>query len=78
MPITHTNAKGKTYYLPLGTMKTGKLKYYFYIERNGRWQSVSTIPILIQTTVSGFLLIPPWLTREIIRSVSNFSWRYHG
>ena len=35
MPITHTNAKGKTYYLHQGTTKTGKPKYYFSMERNG-------------------------------------------
>ena len=35
MPITHTNAKGKTYYLHQGTTKTGKPKYYFSIESNG-------------------------------------------
>jgi hypothetical protein len=35
VPITHTNAKGKTYYLHQGTTKTGKPKYYFSMERNG-------------------------------------------
>ena len=35
MPITHTNAKGKTYYLHQGTTKTGKPKYYFSMESNG-------------------------------------------
>ncbi len=29
MPITHVNAKGKTYYLHQGVTKTGKPKYYF-------------------------------------------------
>ena len=35
MPITHTNAKGKTYYLHQGTTKTGKPKYYFSMESGG-------------------------------------------
>ena len=36
MPITHTNAKGKTYYLHQGTTKKGKPKYYFSLEREGQ------------------------------------------
>jgi hypothetical protein len=35
VPITHTNAKGKTYYLHQGMTKTGKPKYYFSMENNG-------------------------------------------
>src|SRR6267143_3374201 len=35
VPITHTNAKGKIYYLHQGTTKTGKPKYYFSIESEG-------------------------------------------
>jgi len=35
VPITYTNAKGKTYYLHQGTTKTGKPKYYFSMESNG-------------------------------------------
>jgi hypothetical protein len=35
VPITHTNAKGKTYYLHQGTTKTGKPKYYFSMESAG-------------------------------------------
>lgn len=35
MPITHTNAKGKNYYLHQGTTKTGKPKYYFSMEHKG-------------------------------------------
>jgi hypothetical protein len=35
VPITHPNAKGKTYYLHQGTTKTGKPKYYFSMESNG-------------------------------------------
>jgi len=32
VPITYTNAKGKTYSLHQGTTKTGKPKYYFSME----------------------------------------------
>ena len=35
MPITHTNAKGKTYYLHQGTTKTGKPKYHFSMQHAG-------------------------------------------
>src|SRR6266436_9947375 len=35
VPITHTNAKGKTYYLHQGRTKTGKPKYYFSMESEG-------------------------------------------
>jgi hypothetical protein len=35
VPITHTNAKGKTYSLHQGTTKTGKPKYYFSMESEG-------------------------------------------
>ena len=35
MPITHTNAKGKLYYLHQGTTKTGKPKYYFSMQSEG-------------------------------------------
>ena len=35
MPITHVNAKGKTYYLHQGTTKTGKPKYHFAMKCDG-------------------------------------------
>ena len=35
MPITHDNAKGKTYYLHQGATKTGKPKYYFSLKNTG-------------------------------------------
>ena len=35
MPITHTNAKEKTYYLHQGTTKTGKPKYSFAMQSEG-------------------------------------------
>ena len=39
VPITYTNAKGKTSYLHQGTTKTGKPKYYFSMESQGSWRS---------------------------------------
>jgi hypothetical protein len=35
VPITHTNAKGKTSYLHQGTTKTGKPKYHFSMQSEG-------------------------------------------
>jgi hypothetical protein len=35
VPITHTNAKGKTYYLHQVTTKTGKPKYHFAMQSEG-------------------------------------------
>jgi hypothetical protein len=35
VPITHTNAKGKLYYLHQGTTKTDKPKYYFSMQSEG-------------------------------------------
>jgi hypothetical protein len=35
MPITHVNAKGRTYYLHQGTTKTGKPKYHFSPKSDG-------------------------------------------
>jgi hypothetical protein len=35
MPITHTNAKERIYYLHQGTTKTGKPKYYFSMTSEG-------------------------------------------
>jgi hypothetical protein len=35
MPITHVNAKGKTYYLHQGKTKTGKPKYHFAMKSEG-------------------------------------------
>ena len=35
MTVTHTNRKGKTYYLHQGTTKTGKPKYFFALRDKG-------------------------------------------
>lgn len=35
MTVTHTNRKGKTYYLQQGTTKTGKPKYFFALRDKG-------------------------------------------
>jgi hypothetical protein len=42
MTVTHTNRKGKTYYLHQGTTKTGKPKYFFALRDEG--DLVATIP----------------------------------
>ncbi|MBN2329462.1 MAG: hypothetical protein JXR73_20140 [Candidatus Omnitrophica bacterium] len=42
MTITHTNRKGKTYFLHRGKTKTGKAKYYFSSKREG--ECVESIP----------------------------------
>ena len=43
MPITHVNAKGKTYYLHQGVTKTGKPKYHFAMKSEGAL--VQSIPV---------------------------------
>ncbi len=43
MPITHVNAKGKTYYLHQGSTKTGKPKYHFAMKSDGAL--VQSIPV---------------------------------
>ena len=45
MPITHVNAKGKTYYLHQGVTKTGKPKYHFAMKSEGA---------LVQSIPDGF------------------------
>src|SRR5690606_28020471 len=42
MTVTHTNRKGKTYYLHQGTTKTGKPKYFFALRDEG--DLVDTVP----------------------------------
>lgn len=42
MTVTHTNRKGKTYYLHQGTTKTGNPKYFFALRDEG--DLVATIP----------------------------------
>lgn len=42
MTVTHTNRKGKTYYLHQGTTKTGKPKYFFALRDEG--DLVASIP----------------------------------
>lgn len=42
MSIQHTSRTGKTYYLHVGTTKTGKPKYFFSLKQNGA--SGDTIP----------------------------------
>src|SRR5713101_6972544 len=80
--ITHTNAKGKLYYLHQGTTKTGKPKYYFSMESNGAL--AESIPegfeIYENPNVQVFLRrIPPKLiTDEERQVVEDGMWKYAG
>jgi hypothetical protein len=42
MPVSHTNRRGKTYYLHQGKTKTGKPKYFFSMNQDG--DLLETIP----------------------------------
>ena len=50
MPITYTNAKGKTYYLHQGTTKTGKPKYHFSMQSEGHL--AESIPVGLVVSLS--------------------------
>ena len=72
MPITHTNAKGKTYYLHQGTTKTGKPTYHFSMQSEG--SLAASIPegfeIYENPNAQVFLRkIPPKLITEEERQV---------
>jgi hypothetical protein len=72
VPITHTNAKGKTYYLHQGTTKTGKPRYYFSMDSGG--PLANTLPkgfeIYENPNAQVFLRrIPPKLITEEERQV---------
>src|SRR6266478_6933492 len=79
--ITHTNAKGKTYYLHQGTTKTGKPKYYFSMEREG--QLAEAIPegfeIYENPNAQVFLRrIPPKLITDEERQVVEDGMRQYA
>ena len=44
MPIHHTNRIGKTYYLREGKTKTGKPRYFFSAQQNGKGEVVEQLP----------------------------------
>jgi hypothetical protein len=72
VPITHTNAKGKTYYLHQGTTKTGKPIYHFSMQSEGTL--AESIPVGFATyenpNAQVFLRrIPPKIITEEERQV---------
>jgi hypothetical protein len=81
MPITHTNAQGKTYYLHQGTTKTGKPTYYFSMNSEGT---------LAEATPEGFEIyeapdarvflrrIPPKIISDEERQVVEDGMRAHS
>src|SRR5438105_10944484 len=81
VPITHTNAKGKTYYLHQGTTKTGKPKYYFSMESNG--ELAESIPegfaIYENPNAQVFLRrIPPKIITDVERQVVEDGMRKYA
>ena len=80
MPITHTNAKGKTYYLHQGTTKTGKPKYYLSMQSEGTL--AASIPagfeIYENPNAQVFLRrIPPKIITDAERQiVEEGMWKY--
>src|SRR6266699_5226540 len=78
VPITHTNAKGKTYYLHQGTTKTGKPTYHFSMQSEG--SLAASIPegfeIYENPNAQVFLRkIPPKLITEEERQVVEAGMR---
>ena len=81
MPITHTNAKGKTYYLHQGTTKTGKPTYHFSMQSEG--SLAASIPegfeIYENPNAQVFLRkIPPKLITEEERQVVEEGMRKYA
>lgn len=44
MTIQYTNRIGKTYYLRQGTTKTGKTRYFFSGQKDGKGEAVDSFP----------------------------------
>src|SRR5262249_18403524 len=81
VPITHTNAKGKTYYLHQGTTKTGKPKYHFSMQSEGTL--AKTIPAgfeIYETPNAQVFLrrIPPKLITDEERQVVEEGMRTYA
>jgi hypothetical protein len=81
VPITHTNAKGKTSYLHQGTTKTGKPKYYFSMESNG--ELAESIPVgfeIYETPNAQVFLrrIPPKIITDAERQVVEDGMRKYA
>ena len=81
MPITHVNAKGKTYYLHEGTTKTGKPKYHFAMKSEGNL--AESIPegfeIYENPNAQVFLRrIPPKIITDEERQIVEDGMRKYG
>ena len=81
MSITHTNAKGKIYYLHQGTTKTGKSKYHFSMQSEGTL--AETIPAgfeIYETPNAQVFLrrIPPKLITDEERQVVEEGMRKYA
>jgi hypothetical protein len=72
MPITHTTAKGKTFYLHQGTTKTGKPKYHFAMQSEGTLADAIPAEFEIYETPNAQVFlrrIPPKLITDAERQV---------
>jgi hypothetical protein len=81
VPITHVNAKGKTYYLHQGATKTGKPKYHFSPKSEGNL--VETIPegfeIYENPNAQVFIRkIPPQLITDEEKVIVEDGMRQHS
>src|SRR6266446_3280798 len=81
MPITYTNAKGKTYYLHQGTTKTGKPKYYFSMENEGHLAEAIPVGFEIYENPNAQVFlrkIPPKLITDEERQVVEEGMRTYA
>jgi hypothetical protein len=81
MPITHVNAKGKTYYLHQGVTKTGKPKYYFSLKNTGTLATAIPAGFEIYETPNAQVLlrkIPPKLITDEERQLVEAGMRQYS
>ena len=81
MPITHTNARGKTYYLHQGTTKTGKPTYHFSMQSEGTLAASIPVGFEIYETPNAQVFlrrIPPKIITEEERQVVEDGMRKYA
>jgi hypothetical protein len=81
MPITHTTAKGKTFYLHQGTTKTGKPKYHFAMQSEGTLADAIPAGFEIYETPNAQVFlrrIPPKLITDAERQVVEDGMRKYA
>jgi hypothetical protein len=82
VPITHTNAKGKTYSLHQGTTKTGKPKYYFSMESEEHLAESIPVGFEIYENPNAQVFLrrvpPKLITDEERQVVEDSMWKYAG